>query len=60
MTRIILCEGETDLVLISYYLERTKGWVYTDNPKGLKLNLNLKFGILSHSLLQENFEICKS
>ena len=38
MTRIILCEGETDLVLISYYLERTKGWVYTDNPKGLKLN----------------------
>ncbi|MBQ4601299.1 MAG: hypothetical protein IJB24_00430 [Clostridia bacterium] len=38
MTRIILCEGETDLVLISYYLERTKGWVYTGNPKGLKLN----------------------
>lgn len=38
MTRIILCEGETDLILISYYLEKTKGWVYTGNPKGLKLN----------------------
>ena len=38
MTRIILCEGETDLILISYYLEKTKGWIYTDNPKGLKLN----------------------
>lgn len=38
MTRIILCEGETDLILISYYLERTKGWIYTGKPKGLKLN----------------------
>ena len=37
MTRIILCEGETDLILISYYLERTKGWTYTGSPKGLKL-----------------------
>lgn len=40
MTRIILCEGETDLILISYYLERTKGWVYTGSPKGLKLNFS--------------------
>lgn len=38
MTRIILCEGETDLILISYYLEKTKGWIYTGNPRGLKLN----------------------
>lgn len=38
MTRIILCEGETDLILISYYLEKTRGWVYTNKPKGLKLN----------------------
>ncbi len=38
MTRIILCEGETDLILISYYLEKTKGWVFTNKPKGLKLN----------------------
>lgn len=38
MTRILLCEGETDLILISYYLEKTKGWKYTGNPKGLRLN----------------------
>lgn len=38
MTRIILCEGETDLILISYYLEKTKGWVYNSDPKGLRLN----------------------
>lgn len=40
MTRIILCEGETDLILISYYLERAKGWTYTGSPKGLKLNFS--------------------
>ncbi len=38
MTRIIMCEGETDLILISYYLEKIKGWVYTGTPKGLTIN----------------------
>lgn len=38
MTRIILCEGETDLILISYYLEKIKGWKYTGTPKGLSFN----------------------
>ena len=38
MTRIIMCEGETDLILISYYLEKVKGWVYTGTPKGLTVN----------------------
>lgn len=38
MTRIIMCEGETDLILISYYLEKVKGWVYTGTPKGLTIN----------------------
>lgn len=38
MTRIIMCEGETDLILISYYLERVKGWKYTSTPKGLSIN----------------------
>ncbi len=37
MTRIILCEGETDLILISYYLEKVKGWKYTKTPKGLTI-----------------------
>lgn len=38
MTRIIMCEGETDLILISYYLEKVKGWVYNSTPKGLTIN----------------------
>ncbi len=40
MTRIILCEGETDLILISYYLEKVKGWKYTGAPKGLSFNFS--------------------
>lgn len=40
MTRIILCEGETDLILISYYLEKVKGWKYTGMPKGLTVNFS--------------------
>ena len=39
MIRIILCEGKTDAVLLSYYLGRTKGWVYKDKSKSLKLRL---------------------
>ncbi len=42
MTRIILCEGETDLILISYYLEKVKGWKYTSTPKGLSFNFDEK------------------
>ena len=37
MIRFILCEGKTDAVLLSYYLGRTKGWVYDKNPKKFKL-----------------------
>lgn len=40
MTRIILCEGETDLVLISYYLGKVCGWSYTRKPKNIKLKLD--------------------
>lgn len=29
MKRIILCEGKTDAILISYFLERRFGWSYT-------------------------------
>lgn len=37
MIRIILCEGKTDVILLSYYLERTKGWIYDNKPKHFKL-----------------------
>ena len=30
MKRIILCEGKTDAILISYFLERKFGWSYTE------------------------------
>ena len=37
MTRFILCEGKTDAILLSYYLERTKGWEYNKKPKRFRL-----------------------
>lgn len=36
MMRIILCEGKTDAILLSYYLERTKEWHHNKNPKKFK------------------------
>lgn len=33
MIRIILCEGESDAVLLGLYLEKKCGWVYEKNPK---------------------------
>lgn len=33
MIRIILCEGESDAVLLGLYLEKICGWVYEKNPK---------------------------
>lgn len=40
MNSIILCEGRTDAILLSYYLERAHGWHYSKNaPEGY---LNIK------------------
>jgi len=33
MKSVILCEGKTDAILISYYLGRTKNWLHLKNPK---------------------------
>lgn len=38
MNKLILCEGKTDAVLLSYYLEKTCGWTHRNAPK----NLNIK------------------
>ena len=32
MNKLILCEGETDAILLSYYLEKTAGWNYSSKP----------------------------
>jgi len=38
MNKLILCEGKTDAVLLSYYLERTSGWCFSKKgPSGLQI-----------------------
>ena len=35
MNKLILCEGATDAILLSYYLERVAGWKFSHkNPQG--------------------------
>ena len=41
MNKVILCEGATDAVLLSYYLERRAGWQYSRRaPKDLDIRVN--------------------
>ncbi len=43
MNKLILCEGETDAVLLSYYLEQAAEWKYCKKaPEGLKIKANAK------------------
>ena len=38
MNSLILCEGHTDAILLSYYLSRVSGWTYArKGPKGLRI-----------------------
>ena len=38
MNKLILCEGKTDAILLSYYLDRTQGWTpCRRSPKGLNI-----------------------
>ena len=32
MNKIILCEGETDAILLSYYLGKVSGWSFCKKP----------------------------
>lgn len=38
MNKLILREGKTDAILLSYYLEKTCGWTHGNAPKGLNPN----------------------
>lgn len=60
MIRIILCEGETDAILLSYYLERAKKWKYNSSPKEFNIKLNKKGNqSVNHYLLNnEELAIC--
>lgn len=45
MNKLILCEGKTDAILLSYYLIHKCGWQYSKSaPKGLKLKEDTKRG----------------
>ena len=37
MNKLILCEGKTDAILLSYYLEKTCGWSHKKAPKDLNI-----------------------
>lgn len=40
MSKLILCEGKTDAILLSYYLERTCGWTHRNAPKALDVKVD--------------------
>ena len=37
VVRFILCEGKTDAILLSYYLESTRGWMHDKKPNLFRL-----------------------
>lgn len=38
MNKLILCEGKTDAILLSYYLEKAAGWIFSKKgPNGLNI-----------------------
>ena len=38
MNKLILCEGKTDAILLSYYLGKTAGWKFVKKgPSGLAI-----------------------
>lgn len=37
MNKLILCEGATDAILLSYYLGKTASWRFCKTPKGLPI-----------------------
>lgn len=40
MIRIILCEGKTDAILLSYYLGSSKGWEHDNKPQNFKFTFS--------------------
>ena len=44
MNKLILCEGETDAILLSYYLELTCLWKHCNAPSGLKIRVEMNRG----------------
>ena len=47
MNKIILCEGETDAILLSYYLDKVSGWKFCKKPP---VNISIKGDAFIHSI----------
>jgi len=60
VNRLILCEGKTDAILLSYYLESTCGWTHQDAPKNLAIKANERKGesVYWYHKNDENLLIC--
>ena len=58
MNRLILCEGKTDAILLSYYLGKTCGWEFCKNaPKGAKIVADATGKLLVNVLKHKPFLI---
>lgn len=59
MNRIILCEGMTDAILLSYYLERVCGWSYlSKTPKEIAIKENDNESVNWYKKGNDNLLIC--
>lgn len=60
MIRIIMCEGKTDAVLLSYYLGRVNGWQHKKQPSKFPVAVN-KYdnqSVSHYSIDKEELAIC--
>ena len=60
MNSLILCEGKTDAVLLSYYLEKTCGWMHRKALKSLDIKADERKNESAYwySKGEENLLIC--
>ena len=60
MNSLILCEGKTDAVLLSYYLEKTCGWMHRKALKSLDIKADERNNESAnwYSKGEENLLIC--
>ncbi|HHV11082.1 MAG TPA: hypothetical protein GXX75_12460 [Clostridiales bacterium] len=54
MNKLILCEGKTDAILLSYYLERTCGWTHRNAPKSLAIKADESKGESAYWYRKDN------
>jgi len=47
MNKIILCEGETDAILLSYFLDKVSGWKFCKKPP---IEIAIKGDSFEHSI----------